>query len=197
MKGLWGSTISSRQRLGLVCAYKRKWHLSLQYVLSCVRVEYFVEVRIGSSVWIRTELRFVLTACTGNTWGYNCEEQCNCQDDQETCDHVDGRYPSGCRSGYEGTGCNIGKTELKFINIYDKLICYYWSVNFGHWLAQIHLHQDFNKKRQGSSQEFLSRARHQRVSVVHNYQINVLRYVLESSTSSRYGSGLVYEYERK
>ena len=50
---------------------------------------------------------------------------------------------------------------------------------------------------QRPSQEFLNSARPQRVFVIHHYQIDMVLDVSESSTSSGYGSGLVYEYERK
>ena len=68
---------------------------------------------IDSSVFIWKEIAFGFAVCSGNTWGDNCQEQCNCQDDQETCNHVDGSCHSGCTRGYEGTSCNIGKINFR------------------------------------------------------------------------------------
>ena len=55
---------------------------------------------------------FRFLACDGNTWGDNCQRQCSCQDVHETCNHVDGSCQSGCRTGYEGTGCNVGEWTI-------------------------------------------------------------------------------------
>ena len=45
--------------------------------------------------------------CADHEWGSSCDQQCNCFDRSEVCNHVNGSCTSGCSKWFTGTGCNI------------------------------------------------------------------------------------------
>ena len=53
-----------------------------------------------------------VSACDDRKWGVGCNEDCGCANEDEVCGKVDGRCKSGCRSGYEGVGCDQRKSKL-------------------------------------------------------------------------------------
>ena len=87
-----------------------------------LKFECLVGERIGANMCIWTGVACTLIACVWNTWGDNCQEECNCQDNQQTCHHVDGSCQPGCRTGYGGTNCNLGKIRNRAYEFHEMII---------------------------------------------------------------------------
>ena len=45
-------------------------------------------------------------------FGFDCQYRCNCKDPNDICYPVYGYCFSGCRQGWHGPGCIVGKDEL-------------------------------------------------------------------------------------
>jgi hypothetical protein len=56
-----------------------------------------------------------VSECPDGYYGMNCELSCNCLSDSEACSKSTGSCVSGCKAGYGGDGCQIGKQALDCI----------------------------------------------------------------------------------
>ena len=52
-----------------------------------------------------------LSACSNERWGDGCSNECNCEDEEEQCHHINGGCLSGCKAGSKGDGCEEGTSE--------------------------------------------------------------------------------------
>lgn len=64
-------------------------------------------------------LSLLIAECSPGRFGKNCEQNCsdNCEGDLKLCNGTTGECVAGCRPGYDGLKCGMGKGHVK-VNIF-------------------------------------------------------------------------------
>ena len=63
-----------------------------------------------------------LSGCPAGTWGGNCTRSCNCGDDGNNCNHVNGECV--CNKCWSGTQCLDGEATVPCVSTLKWIICY-------------------------------------------------------------------------
>lgn len=58
-----------------------------------------------------------LLECEGGKFGQNCSSVCGHCPDKKQCNNINGTCPNGCDSGYQGSHCTKGNTNVIAIHI--------------------------------------------------------------------------------